>query len=312
VFKVLGNIEHSFNQIWKVKRERTLARKLGDYLAIMLLSPILIILQSSATVFITSQITIVTQKIALLGFLSPLIYFSYNLIPYFLVWVLFTLIYLIMPNTRVKFRSALVAGLIAGSSYQILQGYYLAFQIGAARYNAIYGSFAALPLFLVWLQLSWLIVLLGAEISYAIQNVGHYEFERDTTQASPGLRKLVALRIALYLVRRYDEGTTPVEDGQIADDLGLPLTLTNRVLRELAESGVLQEVQLIDCDRQGFMPARDAACLTISYVLEALERRGVNGIPLPESPEFVALSEALDDLRLTIQQSPANKRLKEI
>ncbi len=312
VFKVLGNIEQSFNQIWRIKHERSLARKLGDYLAIMLLSPLLIILQSSATVFVTTQITIVTQKIALLGFLSPLIFYSYKLIPYFLVWVLFTLIYLVMPNTRVKFRSALVAGLIAGTGYQILQGFYLAFQIGAARYNAIYGSFAALPLLLVWLQLSWLIVLLGAEISFAIQNVGHYEFERDTSRASPGLRKLVALRISLYLVRRLGKGDTPVEAEQIADDLELPLTLTNRVLRELTDSGVIKEVQLVDSHLRGFIPSLDADQLTISYVLEAIERRGVNGIPLPESPEFMTLSETLENLRLTIEQSPINKRLKEI
>ena len=312
VFKVLGNIEHSFNQIWQVKRERTLARKLGDYLAIMLLSPILVILQSSATVFVTTQIANITQKIALLGYFSPLIYHSYKLIPYFLVWVLFTLIYLVMPNTRVKFQSALVAGIIAGSGYQILQGFYFTFQIGFARYNAIYGSFAALPLLLVWLQASWLIVLLGAEIAYASQNVGKYEFEQDTTHASPGLRKLVALRVCLYIVRRFSQGTTPVASDQMADDLGLPLPLTNRVLRELTGSDILREVQLVDSDQQGFMPARDAEHLSISFILEALETRGVNGFPLPESPEFVALSDALEDVRASVEKSPGNKLLKEI
>ena len=312
VFKVMGNIEHSFNQIWQVERERSLARKLSDYLAIMLLSPVLVILQSSATVFVTTQITMVTQKIALLGYLSPLIYFSYKLIPYVLVWILFTLIYIVMPNTRVKFRSALLAGIVAGSGYAILQGLYFAFQIGFARYNAIYGSFAALPLLLAWLQLSWLIVLFGAEIAFATQNVGHYEFEQDTTHASPGLRKLVALRIALYIVRQFEQGTAPVESERIADDLHLPLPLTNRVLRELTDSNILKEVQLAGDDVVGFMPARDADQLSISFILEALETRGVNGIPLPESPEFVALSEALEDLRLTIQHSPANKRLKDI
>ncbi len=312
VFKVLGNIEHSFNQIWQVKRERTLARKLGDYLAIMLLSPVLVILQSSATVFVTTQITNVAQRIALLGYLSPLIYLSYKLIPYFLVWVLFTLIYLVMPNTRVKFQSALVAGIIAGSGYQILQGLYFTFQIGFARYNAIYGSFAALPLLLVWLQASWLIVLLGGEIAYASQNVGKYEFEQDTTHASPGLRKLVALRVCLYIVRQFGQGTTPVASHQIADDLGLPLPLTNRVLQELSDSDILREVKLVDSEEQGFMPARDAEHLSISFILEALETRGVNGIPLPESPEFVALSDALEDVRQSVEKSPGNKLLKEI
>ncbi|MBL0713974.1 MAG: YihY family inner membrane protein [Desulfosarcina sp.] len=312
VFKVMGNIEHSFNQIWKTKYERSLARKLSDYLAIMLLSPVLIILQSSATVFVTTQIANITRKIALLGFFSPLIYSSFKLIPYFIVWVLFTLIYLVMPNTRVKFRSALVAGVIAGSGYQILQWVYITFQIGTARYNAIYGSFAALPLFLIWLQLSWLILLLGAEISYAIQNVGQYEFEPDTTRASPGLRKLVALRITLFLVRQFGRGVPPVDSDRIADELGLPLPLTHRVLQELTESGILNEVQLADNGTHGFVPARDIDSFTISYILEALETRGVNGIPLPESPELVALSQALESLRLTLQESPANRLLKDI
>ncbi|MDJ0875794.1 MAG: hypothetical protein QNJ02_11035, partial [Desulfobacterales bacterium] len=133
-----------------------------------------------------------------------------------------------------------------------------------------------------------------------------------TTHASPGLRKLVALRIALYIVRQFEQGAAPVESERIADDLHLPLPLTNRVLRELTDSDILKEVQLAGDDVMGFMPARDADQLSISSILEALETRGVNGIPLPESPEFVALSEALEDLRLTIQHSPANKRLKDI
>ena len=113
-------------------------------------------------------------------------------------------------------------------------------------------------------------------------------------------------------MRRFGEGAAPVEVEQIADDLELPLTLTHRVLRELTESGIITEVQPVDSNMQGFMPSRDADQLSVSYVLEALERRGVNGIPLPKSRELMVLSEALEELRLTIQQSPANKRLKEI
>nr|MDJ0804127.1 hypothetical protein [Desulfobacterales bacterium] len=115
-----------------------------------------------------------------------------------------------------------------------------------------------------------------------------------------------------YIVRQFGQGSTPVESDQIADDLTLPLPLTQRVLRELTDSDILREVQLVDSKLQGFIPARDADQLRISFILEALETRGVNGIPLPDSPEFVALSDALEDLRLSVQHSPGNKLLKEI
>ncbi len=122
----------------------------------------------------------------------------------------------------------------------------------------------------------------------------------------------MALRVTLFLVRRFGRGATPVSSEEIADELELPLPLTHRVLDELTASGVLKEVQSTDNYAQGFMPARDVEHFTISYILEALETRGVNGIPLPESPDFKALSEALDTLRQTIQTSPANKLLKDI
>ena len=203
VIKVLSNIEASFNSIWGVRQPRSIVRKFSDYLSIILISPLLVILQSSATVFITTQISAIADRIALIGFFSPLITLSFKLIPYVLVWVLFTMLYLVMPNTRVKFSSGLVAGVIAGTVYQLFQWFYISLQVGAARYNAIYGSFAALPLFLVWLQVSWTIVLFGAEISFAKQHARDHEFESDTEQASPGLRKMVALQIARLVVLKF-------------------------------------------------------------------------------------------------------------
>ena len=180
VIKVMNHIEASFNHIWQVHRSRSLIRKFTDYIAIMLLSPLLVLMQSSATVFITTQLTDIASRIRLIGYFSPLIFFSLKLIPYFLVWILFTLIYMVMPNTRVRLGAGLLAGVVAGTGYQLLQWVYITFQVGAARYNAIYGSFAALPLFLVWLQVSWIIVLFGAEIAFAVQHVQQYEFAPDT------------------------------------------------------------------------------------------------------------------------------------
>ena len=123
--------------------------------------------------FITSQITQLTNQIKLLGMISPLIFLSFKLIPYVLIWILFSVIYILMPNTKVNLKAGIVSGIIAGTIFQIVQWAYISFQVGTARYNAIYGSFAALPLFLLWVQISWWVVLFGAELSFANQNVGN-------------------------------------------------------------------------------------------------------------------------------------------
>ncbi|NMB71576.1 MAG: YihY/virulence factor BrkB family protein, partial [Bacteroidales bacterium] len=176
VMSVLSNIERSFNDIWQIRQARPFVRKFTDYLSIMLLAPVIIILSSSVTVFLSVQVQSLTETSIVLQKLSSLIQFLFELTPYILVWFLFTLVYIVMPNTRVRFTSALIAGVLAGTVFQIVQWGYIHFQIGVNRYSAIYGGFAALPLFLVWLQLSWLIILFGAEISFANQNVEKYEF----------------------------------------------------------------------------------------------------------------------------------------
>ncbi|MDY6973367.1 MAG: YihY/virulence factor BrkB family protein, partial [Thermodesulfobacteriota bacterium] len=175
VIKLLGHIESSFNEIWGVRRSRPFVRKMSDYLSVMLIGPIFVVVSSSATLFITTQINRIAENTALLSMLNPLIVLMLKMLPYCLIGILLTIIYILMPNTRVKVKSGLVAGIIAGAVFVSVQWGYINFQIVIAKYNAIYGSFAAIPLFLIWLQLSWLIVLFGAEISFAIQDVGTYE-----------------------------------------------------------------------------------------------------------------------------------------
>ena len=188
---VLSHIEHSLNDIWDVKKSRSIWRKFSDYLSIMVLSPALIILSGSVTVYVNTQVTTIVQRISFLGFFSPLIFFGLKLVPFVIVWMLFALIYLLMPNTKVRLVSGLIAGFIAGGLFQVLQFTYLNFQFIIAKYNAIYGSFAALPLFLFWLQFSWLIVLFGAEISYAHQNINTFEFDQESRRISFGMKKLL-------------------------------------------------------------------------------------------------------------------------
>ena len=312
VIKVLGSIERSFNNVWGVKNSRPWSRKFTDYMSVLLIAPILFILSSSLMVFITSQVTFITEKFALLGYFSSLIFFLLKLLPYCIVWILFTFIYIFMPNTKVKYTSGLVGGIVAGTVYQLVQWGYIAFQVGVAKYNAIYGSFAALPLFLVWLQLSWLVVLFGAEICFSHQNVDTYEFEPDCLNVSVSFKKLLSLRIVHLLVKNFSAGKASLAGQQIAHTLEVPIRLVRQILFELVESGILSEVATQDNEETTYQPGRDSDSLTIQYVIDALEKRGVDSIPTSQTEAAQVLSESLQAFNDTIVNLPANKLLKVI
>jgi membrane protein len=312
VIKVLSYIETSLNDIWEVKENRTWGRKFSDYLAVMIISPLLIIVSSSATVFITSQITQLTNQIKLLGMISPLIFLSFKLTPYVLIWILFTVIYVLMPNTKVNLKAGIVAGIIAGTIFQFVQWGYISFQVGTARYNAIYGSFAALPLFLMWVQVSWWVVLFGAELSFASQNVATYEYEPDSNKISLAFKKVLTLQISHLLIKNFEKGDRPLIDTEISNLLKIPIRLVHSILYDLVESRVVAETRTREDQKYGYQPARDINTLTIKFVVDAIEQNGTNSIPVARNEEFGALSAAIEKFREDMEASPANKLLKDI
>ncbi len=312
VIKVLGNIEDCFNEIWGVQKERTLSRKFSDYLSIMLICPILLVASSSVTVLVTSQVTFVLSKLSFLGPVASLILYLLKFLPFCVMWVLFTFIYIFMPNTKVNFRSGLIGGIIGGTIYQTVQWVYITFQVGVSNYGAIYGSFAALPLFLVWLQISWLIVLFGAEISFAEQNVDTYEYEPDSLRASAAFKKMAALSVAHLCIKRFDRGQAPLSAAAISHELEMPMRLLQLVLFELTESGVLCEVKADDGKSASYQPARDIEDLTIQTVSDLMDKKGTNDIPFAETQEINAIRESLEAMNQSLKRSPANKALKDI
>jgi len=312
VLKVLGHIEMAFNDIWEIKEDRSWGRKFSDYLSIMIIAPILILMSGSVTVFITTRVTQFTQEFALLGVLSPLISFLLKLIPYVLIWIVFTVLYVIMPNTRVRFKAGFLGGVVAGTLYQLAQGLYISFQIGAARYNAIYGSFAALPLFLLWLQISWWIVLFGAELSFANQNVDTYEYEPDSLKVSPGFKKLLTLQVVHLLIKRFANGDKPLTDSQISGLLEIPIRLVHNIIYGLVESDLISEIRTAAEKEFAYQPARDINQLSIQSVLKALDQHGTENIPVANTTEYQALSNALKEFSEAMEHSPANKLLKNI
>ena len=312
IIAILSHIEDAFNDIWGIQRPRILIRKISDYLSLMLICPVFFLVSSAITVVITSGIELFIQKIEILGAVSPAIFFLLSLLPYCMFWILFTFLYIFLPNAKVNFRSGVLAGIIAGTIYQLFQWIYVTFQIGVAKYNAIYASFAALPLFFIWLQLSWFILLFGAEISFAHQNVDTYEFDQDARTVSHYFKRLLSLRIVHLLIRCFSDGERGCNTAQIAQKLEIPIRLVQQILYELVTSGILSEIK-VDGDREvAYQPASDPENMTIKYVIDALEQDGIDNIPVAQSEELRKLSESLKAFSDILEHSPANQRLKDI
>jgi len=312
IIKVLGNIEESFNDIWGVKKPRSLGRKFSDYLSLMMICPILLILSSSITVFITTQVTLITQKITLLGFAAPVIFGSLKMIPYCVLWGMFTFIYIFMPNLKVNFKSGLLGGIVAGTVYQVVQWLYITFQVGVSSYGAIYGSFAALPLFLVWLQLSWVVVLWGAEIAFAHQNVDTYEFEPDCLQISYSYKKLLSLRIVHLLTKNFCKGEPPFTAAQVSHELEIPIRLVRQILFELVKAGLVSETLQENGKERSYQPARDVESFTVQSVIETIENSGTTTVPVADSKALQKLAACLKEFGAILEKSPANALLKNI
>ena len=312
IIKLLGNIETSFNDIWGVPHSRPLGRKLTDYLSVLFVAPILFIMSSSITVFITTQLTNITQRIGLLGPISSVILFSLKALPYCMIWLLFTFVYIFMPNTKVHFRSGLLGGIVSGTIYTLVQWLYITFQIGVSKYGAIYGSFSVLPLFMIWLQMSWLIVLFGAEISFAHQNVETYEFEPVSLGVSPSFKRLLALRIVHLCIKNFLNGNEPWTGKEISNTMGIPIRLTNQIVNDLVQCHILSETVGADGIEPLYQPARDINSMSIFFIIKAFDELGNDDIPLIHSEEIDRISRCIEEFTAIINNSDANMLLKDI
>ena len=312
IIMILSHIESAFNDIWGIKKGRSLGRKISDYLSMILVGTFFFIMSSSLTVFITSGVTLALEKVTILQVLRPGIFFLFQLLPYVALWILFSFMYIFLPNTKISMKSGILGGVIAGTMYHIFQWGYISLQIGVTKHNAVYGSFAALPLFFIWLRFSWLIVLFGAEISFANQNVETYEFEEECLTVSQSFKRLLSLKVAHSLVKRFTAGEKPWDAPTIAHELEIPVRLVNQILFELVESGIASEVMVDQDKNAGFEPARDPDTISIKYVIDALERRGSDNVPVAKSETLNQISGSLKAFSELVERSEANKLLKEI
>lgn len=312
VVRVLGSVEDSFNEIWGIRRGRSLARRVSEYLSLLLVCPIFLVMASGLTVRVRGIVQSLQGSHVLLDPVARLLLFAVQLLPYFVVWILFGFIYLLIPNTKVSMKAAATGGIIAGTLFHLVQWAYIHFQVGVARHNAIYGSFAALPLFLVWVNLSWIVVLLGAEIAFAVDNEETYEFEKDARRASLRFRRLLALRIVQESVQRFcaQEGL-PTAAG-LAHLLEAPIRLVREILHELVEARVLAEVADGEEPSETYQPARPVESLTIQTVIDALDRRGTDYPGLVRSETLDGVTASLESLARRAADAPDNVLVRDL
>mgnify|MGYP006083932845 CR=1 FL=1 len=274
VMRLLISIELSFNAIWQVAKSRSWIRKFTEYISIMLVAPIMIILSSSLTVLITQEIESLVITVDLLKAIGPVIFFFIKVIPYVLIWLLFTFVYMVMPNTKVHFGSAFIAGMIAGTAFQFVEWGYIHFQVGVSKYNAIYGSFAALPLFLIWVNISWLITLIGAEVAYANQYVAEIRNEIAGEKLTMSQMHIISMMICKRLADNFDSCREPESAQMISKDLDLPFGITSKVLEKLKEVHLLTEVELDGNQLNGYLPMRNLDELKTSELVDLINNRG--------------------------------------
>lgn len=312
VLKVLGSIEASFNDIWKIPRGRSLFRKFADYIAIVLICPLALIVSGSLTLFITTQISDYSERIAVIGAISPALLLGLKGVSLLLVLVMFTFLYVVMPNTRVRLKPAMIGGIVAGTAFQLMQIGYVHLQVGVSKYNAVYGSFAALPLLLIWLQVSWFIVLLGAELAYAVQNVDTFDYTTENYRLSTRTRRLLSLLLARNVVKSFASNQPAPSTHDLAKETGMPFGLVQRLCNDFVDSGVFARVIQADSEDAGYQPARDINTLTVQTVIESIERLGSESLPAAPSDEVDQLAGALSQFESTLSTHPSNHLLKDL
>ncbi len=309
VMNILGNIENSFNNIWQIKKSRGISRKISDYISLVVIAPILVFISSSFTV---SQVSDYFNNTFIISYIGPVIKFFVWFLSFSIIWFVFTLLYIVLPNTKVKFRSAFIGGIIAGTMFHILQWAYVKFQVYLSGYGAIYGSFAALPLFLLWLRFSWLIVLFGAEVAFANQNVENYEYETDTLHISNYNRHLLALLITQQIVKNFSAGIPAKTPTEIAEILDVPIRLIREIIYELQDSGILSETSTGNIKELAYQPAIDPANLTVGFVVGKLDKWGHDRIHAGDTKELKVLSDIMNSFYEDLNRSAKNKLLKEL
>lgn len=266
------NIERSFNTIWQVKRPRSVFRKITDYFSMILLLPLLIVFSSGLSIFMTTMLT----EMETFTLLAPIVKFLIRLLPYAIIWAMFIGLFVFIPNTKVKISHAIIPGILAGSAFQLFQYIYINSQIWVSSYNAIYGSFAAIPMFLLWTQISWSICLFGAEMNYVSQNLESFKYGKEAKNISRRYHDFFCTVILSQICKRFEKGEIPYTAEEISRENKIPIRLTKDILYELQDlkliyEGVREKEKGEDVC---YLPGMDINNLSIGVMLNMIDSKG--------------------------------------
>ena len=279
VYSFFQNVESSFNRIWQVDKSRSIIRQLANYLTILLLIPILLIVSSGISIFLNSQMA----EMALFAD-ATIKEFMIKSIPWLISWTMFFLMYKTIPNTQVGLNSAIIPAIVVGTLVQILQMGTVYFIMFLSRTSIVYGVFAAVPLLLMWLQWTCLLILFGAELSYAIQNNESFDFEADVRQMSRRYKDYLTLYILYQIIKRFENAKPALCAGDIAKYANLPLRIVNQLLSRLCTVGLITQIGTEDENiPPTYQPALDINKITIGMVFGKVDAQGSEQF-LPDLP----------------------------
>lgn len=270
VLNFFNQVEKTFNKIWEVKKSRSMMLQITSYFSALFLIPVFMVLSGGLSIYLNNLIT----ELQLQNILSPITHLGMKFAPFFISWIIFSFMYIAIPNTRVNFKSGGLAGIIAGTAFQFFQNIYINGQVYLARYDLVYGSFAAIPLLLLWLQISCMIILLGAEISYASQNLQNYDYEGDSNNISIRYKRFLTLFLTYVIVKRFENNDPTLKNDEIAADYKLPIRLVNQILTELSEIAIIIEITDEDIKTRAYQPAMDINKLSVGMLFDKYESHG--------------------------------------
>ena len=308
VLLLTHNMEQTFNSIWQVKKLRSLYRKMTDYFSMLLLLPLLILLSSGISIFMSTFMKTMEEY----TLLAPVIKSLVRLTPYVLTWGMFTALYIFMPNTKVKFKYAILPGILAGSAFQAFQYLYIGSQIWVSRYNAIYGSFAAIPMFLLWTQISWSICLFGAQLCYVAQNLRNFSFSKETENISRRYHDFLCILIMSLICKRFKTEEPPYTAESLSDEHKIPIRLTTTILYELQDLHLIYETPMENEDEEmGYLPAVDINRLNVGMLLNRLDEAGSEAFKIDRNRYFASW-DTLINARMDYYESTSKVLLKDL
>lgn len=311
VIRLATYIENTFNQIWAIRKGRTFFRKISDYLSLLVIAPILLVVMSSSTIFAQRALQAMVHKLPgsdMLNFAE----ISMKIFPFLMAWLLFVFIYVFMPNTKVRMRSGIFAAVFAAILYQLAQMAYINIQLRLTGYNSIYGSFSALPLFLIWMQWSWTVTLLGAEIAFVHQNFYTGQFGKEQFAFSGRLRRMGVITLCKIVVDGFEKDDRYYSEGELAAKVNMPLVMVRSMLQEAVDCHLLQRVIVEKRNEIVFTPGVPTDKLTVIATWKILENAGYNQQQSDDVPEFAALEKEYMNFISALEKSPQNRLLREI